>query len=313
MSLAPQIAEILERSRAAPATADMTVAEARQAEAARFAGLPAPGERRADVVDGTAVGPEGYDVPIRVYRPLARARLPIVVYFHSGGWVTGGLAVSDRFCRKLAAVTGCILVSVEYRLAPEHKFPTAVGDAHAATTWVLAHAANIGGDAKRIGVAGEGAGGNLAAVVALLLRGRRCPKLSHQLLMYPNTDMTSSRPSMRENAEGYGLTCRDLIWFASQYLSAERERRNPLASPLCAHDHSGLPRTLIITAEHDPLRDEGEAYGEKLRASGVPVKVTRYSGMIHGFLAFRDEVAAARRALAEIAYELREAFRQPCQ
>ena len=310
MPLDPRIAAILERSGGARATADMTVAEARHADAALFAELPAPVNGPADVVDGSVTRPIGASIPIRGYRPIARAAPPIIVYFHDGGWVVGSIAISDRFCRTLAAATGCIVVSVEYRLAPEHKFPAAVEDALAATSWVMAHAAELGGNPKRIGVAGEGAGGNLAAVVALLIRDQRGPRLGHQLLLYPNTDLTRNWPSMSEEAEGYGLTQRALTWFAGHYLNTELERGSPLVSPLRAQDHARLPRALIITAEHDPLRDEGEAYGEKLRGSRVPVKVSRYDGMIHGFIAYHDEVEAARQALAEIDQELRKAFRR---
>ena len=310
MPLDPQMAEILERTRGAPAVADLTVAEARHTEAARLAGPPPSGEGLADVVDGAVVGAGGGVVPIRVYRPPARAARPILVYFHDGGWVLGGIAVSDRVCRALAAVTGCIVISVGYRLAPEHRFPAAVEDAHAATVWALVHAAELGGAPRRVGVAGEGAGGSLAAAVTLLLRAQRRHRLRLQLLMYPSTEVGSEMPSMSENAEGYGLTRRDLRWFAGHYLNRERDALNPLASPLRAEDHSGLPPALIVTAEYDPLRDEGEAYAEKLRASGVAVKVRRYDGMIHGFLTYQEGSEVARAALAEIGREVREALRR---
>ena len=269
--------------------------------------MPFPAEPVARVEDRTLPGPAG-GIPVRVYRPEAAGTPPALVYFHGGGWVMCNLDTHDGSVRKLANASGCLVVSVDYRLAPEHPFPAALEDCYAATRWVAAHARSLGARPGPLAVAGDSAGGNLAAAVALLARERGGPELALQLLVYPITDCDLDRPSYRENGEGFLLTRDATAWFWEQYVPDAAARRNPLAAPMAAEDLSGLPPACVITAEYDPLRDEAEAYAARLREAGVPVTCTRYPGMIHGFLAYADFVDGGRRAVAEAGAALREAF-----
>jgi acetyl esterase len=262
-------------------------------------------EAVARVEDRLIPGP-GRQMPVRFYTPQGRAPFPVLVFFHGGGFVIGSIELYDEFCRALANGAGCIVMSVGYRLAPEHKFPAAVEDCYAATKWVGVNAKAIGGDATRIAVGGDSAGGNLAAVVALMARDKGTVPLVFQLLMYPATNLAHDTPSTEENANGYFLTRDDMLWFRSLYLSSDAERDNPYASPLRAQDLAGLPPALVITAEYDPLRDEGEAYAARLRQAGVTTVCTRYSGMIHGFLILPFD--QARKGRQEINVSLRSAF-----
>jgi acetyl esterase len=258
-------------------------------------------------VDRRIPGDAG-EIPVRVYTPHAEQPLPLLVYFHGGGWVLGGLETHDASCRELANGAGCVVVSVDYRLAPEHKYPAAADDCYAATRWAAAHAAELGGDAKRLAIGGDSAGGNLAAVVAQMARDRGGPPLVFQLLIYPVTVAAFDTPSYRDNAEGYLLTTADMRWFWNHYLNAAAEGENPYASPLRAKSLTGLPPALVITAEFDPLRDEGEQYAERLKAAGVPTRLTRYAGMIHGFFGMTPMLEKARAAVDEACRELRGAF-----
>jgi acetyl esterase len=270
--------------------------------------LPRPEVKVAEVVDRRIPGPAG-EILVRVYRPEGRAPFPALVYFHGGGWVIGSLETHDGSCRDLANRTGCVVASVDYRLAPESRFPAAAEDCFVATKWVAEHAGELGIDPKRIGIGGDSAGGNLAAVVALMARDRRGPALRHQLLIYPVTDADFARASYRENAEGYLLTTKAMEWFWNHYVPDAAQRSEPYAAPLRAKDLAGLPPAFVITAEYDPLRDEGEAYARRLEQAGVPTVLKRYGGAIHGFFAMgllaqvgRDAVddasAAVRAALA---------------
>jgi acetyl esterase len=223
--------------------------------------------------------------------------------------VIGDIETHDVVCRELANAGGCMVASVEYRLAPEHRFPVAAEDCYAVTTWLAAHAGELGVDAKRIAVGGDSAGGNLSAVVAQLARDRGGPALAFQLLIYPATDAARDSVSHRENGQGYLLTSDAMTWFLGHYLGNDASLHgDPRCSPLRANDFRGLPPALVITAEYDPLRDEGEAYGERLRAAGVPVTVTRYPGMIHGFFAMGAFLDQGRTAVAEAARALRTAL-----
>jgi len=251
-------------------------------------------------------GPESR-LRIRLYRPSADDPLPVVVFFHGGGWVMGSIETHDVYCRQLANASGHAVVCVDYRLAPEHKFPSGLEDAYATVGWVWDHAAEIGIDARRMAVAGDSAGGNLAAAVALLARDRGGPRLAFQLLMYPVLDYSFDTPSYRENATGYHLTRAAMIWSWRHYLKSELDGLSPYASPLQADDLSGLPAAMILTAEYDPLRDEGEAYAERLRAAGVPVELRRYDGLIHGFARRTNVLDRARQALQDVATALRHA------
>jgi acetyl esterase len=266
-----------------------------------------PGEPVARVEDRRIPGPGG-EIPLRIYTPEGDGPRPGIVFFHGGGWVIGNLDTHDGTARKLANASGCTVVSVDYRLAPEHRFPAAAEDCHAALAWTAAHAAELGLRADALAVAGDSAGGNLAAVTALMAR-ERGPALRFQLLVYPVTAPDFDTASYRENAEGYLLTRDTMRWFWDQYAPEPAQRRNPWAAPLVAADLSGLPPALVITAEYDPLRDEGEAYARRLREAGVRAELRRYDGMIHGFLSFADVVQQGKRAVEEAGATLRAALR----
>jgi acetyl esterase len=261
------------------------------------------GPEMADVRDTTIE-----DVPVRVYVPhgATGGDAAVLVWFHGGGWVIGSVANSDVTARELADGAGVVVVSVDYRLAPEHKFPAAVDDCGAVTRWILDHGAELGVDPGRVAVGGDSAGGNLAAIVAHELRGR----LGYQLLIYPAVDATMSSASIEENADGYLLTKDWMQWFYGHYLDGTDSRRTDARlSPLYAEDWSGLPAAFVLTAEFDPLRDEGEAYAQKLRAAGVDVWTTRYDGQIHGFFGMGAFLPAAELAMDEATTSLRAALK----
>lgn len=257
----------------------------------------------AKVEDRLIPGPVG-QIPIRVYTPQGTEPFPVLIFFHGGGFVLGSIKIYEELCRALTNGADCIVVSVDYRVAPEHKFPAAVEDCYAAIKWVAGNAKAIGGDPTHIAVGGDSAGGNLAAVVSLMARDQGTPPLVYQLLVYPTTSFALDTPSCQENADGYFLTRDDMVWFRNLYLRSNADRDDPYASPLQAQDLRGLPSALVITAEFDPLRDEGEAYAARLREADVAVVCTRYNGMIHGFLSMpfdqgkkgRQEVVAALRS-----------------
>jgi len=259
------------------------------------------------VEDRTVPGPGG-SVPVRIYTPQAEGALPILVYFHGGGWVFGDLETHDAMCRIVADAAGCLVVAVDYRLAPEHKFPAGLEDCIAVTQWCAAHGGEIGGDPGRIAVGGDSAGGNLAAATAQAARDGGGPKLAFQWLIYPAVDFTADNASLRDNAEGYLLTKAAIDWTLAQYTSGPGEAQDPRASPGLERDLAGLPPALVQTAEFDPLRDEGEAYGEALMAAGVPTEIVRYDGMVHGFMRMGKLVDRAHDALADGAASLKKAF-----
>jgi acetyl esterase/lipase len=251
-------------------------------------------------------------IPVRVYRPSAAQDLPALVYFHGGGFVICNLDTHDRICRMLANASGCVVVSVDYRLAPEHKFPAAAEDAYSATRYVAEHASEFGIDPSRIAVGGDSAGANLATVVALMARDRQGPGLKFQLLIYPVTDFTEhATPSERDYGHGYFLEEEQMDWFADQYFATEADRHSPYASPSKASDVRGLPPAMVITGECDPLRDQGEAYAEKLRSAGVAVALKRYEGMIHPFVSLAGIVDAGRDAINDSASAMRQALNAP--
>jgi acetyl esterase len=262
------------------------------------------------VEDLRVPGPAG-DIPVRVYRPLDAAStvLPVLVWFHGGGWVIGSVHESDADCRRLAVDGKFAVVSVEYRLAPEYPFPAAPEDCYAVVAWVAAHAERLHVDPTRLAVGGDSAGGNLAAVVSLMARDRGGPGILFQLLVYPVTDIASMEtPSHHENAEGYFLTRNSMLWFRDHYTPDASIRTNPHVSPLHATNLAGLPRALVITAEFDPLRDEGEAYADRLLAAKVPVTKNRYAGQIHGFFSMNAFLEGGRQAFQEAVDALRAAF-----
>jgi len=227
----------------------------------------------------------------------------VLVYYHSGGFVIGDLESHDGVYRLLTNGAGCVTVAVDYRLAPEAKFPAAVDDCYAATRWVSENAAQLNADPNRLAVGGDSAGGNLAAVISILARDRKTPKIRFQLLIYPATDITCSAPSHKTNTE-YILTPADIRWFMGHYLRSDDDKRNPLASPLFTASFNGLPPALIIAAEHDTLRDEAEAYAERLTIAGVATRYICAAGMVHGFLQMRGIVPDAQIATEEIARAL---------
>jgi acetyl esterase len=247
-------------------------------------------------------------IPVRVYTPRGEAPLPVIVYYHGGGWVVGNLDAADVLCRQLANGVNSIVVSVDYRLAPEHKFPAATEDAYAAVVWVLEHAVSLGADPNRIAVGGDSAGGNLAAVVSLMARDKGIPFIKFQLLVNPVTHYSFETDSYRDNAEGYGLTTNTMRWFWDHYLANEQDGRHPYASPLLDNDLSSLPPALVLTAEFDPLCDEGEAYAEKMKAAGIPVEAKRYDGMVHGFILQTGAYDQGRKAVEHAVSALRKSL-----
>ena len=248
-----------------------------------------------------------HGVPVRIYRPVDNKILPCLVFFHGGGWVIGDLQTHDNVCRALAHQAGCVVVAVDYRLAPEHPFPAALDDSYNATCWVADNAAALGIDPSRIAVGGYSAGGNLATCVCLQAKTLGTPAITHQLLVYPVTDTSLDSPSYTDNGEGYMLTRATMAWFWDHYIG-DQPRDNPLMAPLLATDVSGLPSATVVTAEFDPLRDEGEAYAAKLTAAGVATSARRYDGMIHGFVHMQDALPDGRAALSWAASELVAAF-----
>ena len=259
----------------------------------------------ANVETRTIPGPDGAPLRIRIYWPIGQGPFGACLYFHGGGWVLNTIDTHDDLTRRLAAESGCVVVSVDYRLAPEHKYPAAIEDAYAALKWVSEHADELNVDPRRIAVSGDSAGGNIAAVLCLMTRDRGGPPIAFQALIYPITDCDFDRPSYCENADGYFLTMGQMIWFWRHYVASPEQMLEAYASPLLAESLSGLPPALIQTAEFDPLRDEGEAYANALRAAGVSVQLRRYDGMIHAFVKRVDQFDAAMEAIREIGDALR--------
>ncbi len=270
-----------------------------------LAGKPDP---IGSVEDRVVPGP--VPIPIRAYRPLEAPSgpLPALVYFHGGGWVLGDIGTVDNLCRRLANASGCVVVSVDYRLSPENKFPVPLDDCYQATRHVSAEAESFGIDRDRIAVGGDSAGGNLAAAVALKALGSGELPIAFQLLIYPITNFSFGTPSYSENAEGYGLSREMMRWYWDQYLAGPQDGFDPLASPLRASDLSGLPPALVITAGYDVLRDEGQAYARKLREAGVSVELEHYPGMIHGFLQMADSFDEGKAAIRRAGEALRSAL-----
>jgi acetyl esterase len=307
MPLDPALTPVLETMAATGRRLEeMTVAEARQMMALLTA-ADGPPEDVADVADGTLAGPAG-PIPVRIYRPAAApaAGAACLVWYHGGGWVIGDLESADPTARKLANRSGAVVVSVDYRLAPEHPYPAAVDDCVAALDAVRREAAGLGVDPARLAVGGDSAGGNLAAVVAIDARDRGVA-LRHQLLVYPVCDATLSQPSVEENGEGYLLTKGAMAWFVGHYLGAG-DPTDWRVSPLFAADVAGVAPATVITAEYDPLRDEGRAYAERLAAAGVEVAHRCFAGQIHGFFGLGAVTPAAGEAVAFAGERLRVAL-----
>jgi len=295
-------------SAGAPPLSETTAEMSRQG----FAGLAAiagAGPEVASVIDRTVPG-QAAEIPVRIYRPVADTSLTgAVVFFHGGGWVIGDLDSHDGACRELCVGAGVTVIAVDYRLAPESPFPAAVEDCWDATRWVAEHAAELGVDPGRLAVVGDSAGGNLAAVVALLARDHGGPELAYQALVYPVTDAPGDQwPSRQANGEGYLLTAAQMAWFFDHYVPSEDLRGDWRVSPLRASSHAGVAPALVVTAEFDPLRDEGAAYAQALAASGVPVTHSMYPGAIHVFFQL-PATELGRQVVDEVCGALRQALR----
>ena len=252
-------------------------------------------------------------IAARRYQPEGKGPFPMMVYFHGGGWVIGDLDTHDNVCRALCVASKCVVISVDYRLAPECKFPGPFNDCFDATAWVHAHAAQFNADPAQLIVAGDSAGGNLAAAVAIKARdlidsGQPAPAIAYQLLLYPVTNFSFDTDSYRENATGLLLTTEAMRWFWDHYLVNQAQGSDSYASPLQADSLRGLPAALVITAECDPLRDEGEAYAEQLLAAGVKTELIRYKGQIHGFVSLFEMLDDGRKAISTIGDKLKEHF-----
>ena len=284
MLLHPQVAQFLELWKASAAK-PMEHSSPLEIRANMCAGIVQDTVARniSSINDQQTPGPGG-EIPIRIYRGSAACPQSAVVFLHGGGWVAGNIQTHDVLCRALTEITGQCVISVDYRLAPEHRFPAAAEDAYAVTQWVHEHAVALRIDPKSIAIAGDSAGGNLAAVVTLMARERQGHLPSRQVLIYPVIDAACVTPSFEQFAQGYLLTRSAMQWFWQQYAPQQIDRDHPYASPCRATHFSGLPPALIITAECDVLRDEGERYSEKLLSAGVPTTLVRVEGMIHGFV-----------------------------
>ena len=311
MKLDPALAEILaslDPSAETPVE-EMTPEDARRVwkeEMAAVAGPPLPVK---SVSTHEAPGPAGA-LAVRLYEPEgADGRvLPILVYYHGGGWIRGDLDTHDDVCRYLCHRAGCLVASVDYRLAPEHRFPAALEDCDAATRWVAENAARLGADPARLAIGGDSAGGNIACGVTLKARDRGGPAIAFQLLIYPATDLAGETESKRLYSSGYLLN--SMPFYVASYLGPEGDAAAPLASPLQALDLSNLPPAFVMTAGFDPLRDEGEAYARRLEAAGVAVDYRCHESMIHGFVSITGLIENAETGLADAAAALRAAFNQ---
>jgi len=287
----------------------LSLAEAR--ETYRELSVPdEPPSAVADVTDRTVPGPET-DVPVRIYTPDADGSLPALVFFHGGGWLLGDLETHDALCRALATETECVVVAVDYRLAPEHRFPAGLEDCYAATRWVADNAASIGADPGALAIAGDSAGGALAVGVALLARDRDGPAIRYQVLAYPATDYAFDTESYEENAQGYFLTRKDMERFWDGYLRSELDGTHPYAAPLRTESLEGLPPSFVLTSGFDPLRDDGRQLAERLADAGVQTRHVQYDDMIHGFLTMLadPDLDRAHEAIAEIGEAVRSELR----
>jgi len=260
-------------------------------------------------VDNQHIPTDDFDIPIRIYSNHVDTNLPVLLFFHGGGWVVGNIDTHDGVCRQLAKVAKVLIVSVDYRLAPEHPYPIPLMDCYAALEWIYKNAAIIGGNPQKIAVGGDSAGGNLAAAVCLKTKAENGPKISYQTLIYPVTDLSKLTTTSYQNfATKFFLTKEMMAQYINYYIADEPTKLEAYASPLLAQDLSNLPPALVITAGFDPLRDEGEAYGERLKAAGVPTTITRYNGTIHGFFGLAALGESGGLAVKEVGDKLTEVF-----
>ena len=303
LELDPQFTPVLQALAAIPPVSSRSVADARAMWDMSALGAP---EAVAEVRELT-IPVAGDRIAARFYAPNGNPS-GLIVYYHGGGWVVGSLETHDMPLRALANLTGAGVLSIEYRLAPEHPFPTAPEDCYAALRWAKEHQAELVGGAQPLLVAGDSAGGNLAAVVALLARDRHGPKIDCQVLIYPTIDGRCDTPSYGEHASGGLLTRQDMQWFWNHYVPDHTRRFDPQASPIAAENHRDLPPAIVVIAEFDPLRDEGIAYADRLRAAGNRVSVLKYDTLPHGFISYLYLVGAAHAAVREIAQHTRAAI-----
>jgi len=306
MPLAPEYQAMLDQlaDTPGPAISEMTPNEAR--ELYRMMRPANPELAVGGVSDRVIPGVDG-EIPLRIYTPEATGPHPVLVNFHGGGWVIGDLDTADGVCRDFCNTAECVVVSVDYRLAPEHVFPAAVDDAYTATCWVADNQAELNGNGK-IAVCGESAGGNLAAVVCLKARDEAGPHIDFQLLLYPVVDCDMTRQSYVDNGTGYMLETDTMHWFWDHYCRDTEQRKDPAASPLLAEDHGNLPPALVVTAQFDPLRDEGGIYAETLRAAGGNAEVVCYDGLLHAFFATAGIFQASRPGFEHACSVLRDAL-----
>jgi acetyl esterase len=306
MPLDPQVKIILEEDAAKvlPTLVEHSPVEARK-KMAELAPPVDPLLMVDRVEDRRIMCPEG-DIPMRLYYPEGNPPYPVLVYFHGGGWVIGDLDSHHAICHAISKTAGCLVSAVDYRLAPEHPYPAPVEDAYSATCWVAENAEAIQADAGRIAVGGDSAGGTQATVAAMMARDRNGPQIALQVLIYPITDYHFETSSYLKNADGYMLTRELMIWFWKHYLENDEIAGHPYVSPLRADNLGKLPDALVLTAQYDPLCDEGQAYARRLQEAGVNVKLTHYDGMIHGFFKMTSRVDKARQALDEVAAALKK-------
>lgn len=303
-----EVAEMLKAAEEenAPAIETLTPKQARDSVGQRVA--ETSGEKISSVKtkDQTIPGPHG-EIPIRIFSPPGEGPFPVIVYFHGGGWVICNVESHDPPCRQLCKYSDCIVISVDYRLAPENKFPVAIDEAYETVQWVFQNASSINAIADKIAIGGDSAGGNIATVTALRIKEEGGLKLAYQLLIYPVTDLSNfDRQSYQDYSDGFFLSRNMMEWFRNHYLNSIDEAKLAYTSPLLAEDLSGLPPAFVLTAEYDPLRDEGELYARKLYDAGVPVKCVRYNGMIHPFWSLGGVISAAHQAYQEAGEHLKQ-------
>tara|TARA_Y100001936_G_scaffold249684_1_gene300622 strand:- start:2288 stop:3217 length:930 start_codon:yes stop_codon:yes gene_type:complete len=287
-----------------PGQHEVTPEEARRMQEAQ---PRIPGPEIGSIADIKIQGTHG-NIPIRIYTPEGTGPFPIAMWFHGGGWVIGNIETNDSTCRALAKESESIIISVDYKLAPENKFPIPFDDCYEATCWAYENAHTFNGNEKKLAVAGASAGGNLAAAVSLKARDENRPSIIHQTLVYPVTDYNFSYSSYEECKEGYGLEYDTMVYFWDSYLSKAEDQYNPYAVPMRASTLNNLPPAFILTVEYDPLRDEGEAYATALEAANVKVKYSLYEGMIHAFFNAGVPFDKTWDAISEVCSELKKAF-----
>lgn len=307
MPLDPQAQALLDSMKGVPPLHTIPIEVLRQGEAASTAMLGV-GEPVARTEDREIDGPAG-PIPVRIYTPEGDGPFPVLIIMHGGGWILGSIAAFDNYSRAVTNRAGCLSISVGYRLAPENKFPVPLEDCYTVTVWAAEHGTEIGGDPARLAILGDSAGGNLAAGLALLARDRGGPSIIYQVLVNPALEYPDpGTRSMQELGSDYGLSSESLRYGLDIYLAEEADRQNPYFSPLRSDNLAGLPPALVLTAEYDPLRDEGEIYAEKLREAGVLVQGKRHAGVLHGWVVMSSVMDKGKQALDEIGAALRAAF-----